>query len=172
MAGDRPTSRDPLGDAGLTVAPMGPELAPALVTFHEALTSATTRNRFFTVHPHLSVDEVVRFTTVDHHDREAFAALDPSGAIVAVARFDRLGPASSTAEVAFVVADAWQHHGIGAALFRLLASRAVAVGIERFVADTLAGNRAMRAVFRQAGYPCREEIDHGVVRVTIDLGPH
>ena len=69
------------------------------------------------------------------------------------------------------MADAWQHAGIGSALFARLAARARAVGIERLVADTLAGNRAMRAVFRHAGHPVDEHLVDGVVAVTIELSP-
>ncbi len=96
-------------------------------------------------------------------------ALDDAGEIVAVARFDRV--TSRTAEVAFVVADAWQHRGIGAALFTGLAGRAQELGIDQLVADTLAGNRAMRAVFRHAGHAVDEQLASGVVTVTIELSP-
>src|SRR5262249_17934604 len=87
--------------------PMAPSVAPALDRFHEGLSPATTRNRFFAVHPHLTEAELARFTTVDHVERDALVAIDGAGDVVAVARFDRLAPASPTAEVAFVVADRW-----------------------------------------------------------------
>ena len=47
-------------------------------------------------------------------------ALDPSGTIVAVGRFMRYHDEPDTAEAAFVVADAWQGHGIGPALLDVL----------------------------------------------------
>ena len=80
-----------------------------------------------------------------------------------------LSRGSPVAEVAFVVADAWQHLGIGAALFARLVERARALGIETFVADTLADNRAMRAVFRHAGYPIVETVTLGVAHIVIEL---
>jgi RimJ/RimL family protein N-acetyltransferase len=166
---DHRAAPDAIDEWGLRVVAMTPDLGAALEAFHETLTVATTRSRFFAVHPHLSPAEVTRFTTVDHRDREALVALDPAGAIVGVARFDRLVSGSPIAEVAFVVADEWQHRGIGAALFRRLVSRAVELGVERLVADTLAGNRAMRAVFRHAGFPCQEQLADGIVRVTIEV---
>jgi GNAT superfamily N-acetyltransferase len=162
---------DALDRLGARVLPISPALAPALVRFHETLSPATTRNRFFAVHPHLSVDEVTRFTTVDHRLREALVALDDDGEIIAVARFDVLPGPSGTAEVAFVVADAWQHRGVGSALFARLAARAQEVGVTQLVADTLAGNRAMRTVFLHAGHPVHEHITDGVVRVSISLPP-
>jgi len=161
--------RDPIAELGLRVEPMEPGLAAALVRFHESLSPATTRSRFFMAHPHLMVTEVTRFTEVDHDDREALVVLDGDRELVAVARFDRLAPGSAVAEVAFVVADSWQHRGIGAAVFAALVGRARELGVTRFVADTLAGNRAMRTVFRHAGYPVTEVVADGVVRVTIEL---
>jgi len=155
--------------AGLRVAPMTPDLAAALLRFHAALSPSTTRSRFFAVHPHLSAEEVRRFTTVDHVEREAIVALDADDEIAAVARFDRLGPRSSVAEVAFVVADGRQHQGVGAALFARITALAADHGVERLVADTLVGNRAMRAGFRHSRHPVVETISDGIVHVTIDL---
>lgn len=155
---------------GLHVVTMEPGLASALVRFHEALSAATTHNRFFTVHPHLSPEEVVRFTTVDHIQRDAIAVVDDDGEIVAVARLDRLEE-PSVAEIAFVIADEWQHHGLGSALFDRLVRRAQELGVTTLIADTLASNSAMRTVFRHAGYPIRERMETGVVSVTIELAP-
>ena len=160
---------DALDANGLRVVTMTPTLAPALNRFHEQLSAATITRRFFSVHPHLSPEELTRFTTVDHLDREALVALDDADEIVAVARFDRLSPGSSTAEVAFVVTDRWQHLGIGTALFARLAARSAELGVDTFIADTLATNRAMLAVFQHAGFPLRAQFDEGVVSVTIEL---
>jgi len=168
---DPAASADPLGDLGLRVVPMVPGLAPALVRFHESLSPATTRSRFFAVHPHLSADEVARFTAVDHLRREALVVLGRDDEIVAVGRFDVLPGATRAAEVAFVVADAWQHRGIGSALFARLVARARQVGVEELRAETLAGNRAMRAVFRRSGHAVTEQVADGVVAVTITLSP-
>jgi GNAT superfamily N-acetyltransferase len=152
----------------LVAVPMRAEMGPALVAFHETLSPATTRNRFFTLHPHLSPQEVEWFCGVDHVDREALVVLDGDD-IVAVARFDRLAPGSTHAEAAFVVTDTWQHRGLGGWLLRLLAERARQLGVTQLVADTLASNRAMQAVFRHCGLPCRASFDGGVVHVTIEV---
>jgi RimJ/RimL family protein N-acetyltransferase len=168
-ANDEVATVEPFERLGLRFIAMTPTRAPALTRFHETLTAATTHSRFFAVHPHLSPAELIRFTTVDHQDREALVALDDDGEIVAVARFDRLSGSPSVAEVAFVVADAWQHHGVGTALFARLASQAAELGVEQFVAETFAGNRAMRAVFRHSGYAVTEQLDDGIIRLTIEL---
>jgi len=147
--------------------PMDAGDAARLVRFHEALAPETTYLRFFSVHPHLSDPEVHRFTHVDHRDREAIVAL-AADEIVAVARFDRI-PEGEDAEVAFVVADAWQELGLGTALFRQLADRARAVGVRRFTAETLPHNRRMLNVFLHAGLPVQTTMQDGVVHADIEL---
>jgi RimJ/RimL family protein N-acetyltransferase len=148
--------------------PMLPTDGDRLLEFHHGLTPDTVRRRFFSLHPQLSADELHRFTHVDHVDREAIIAVSDDQ-IVAVGRFDRIG-GGPAAELAFVVADSWQGRGLGTALLSRLVARAREVGLTRLVAQTLADNRPMRAVFRQAGLPHSERLEGGVVDVTLDLG--
>ena len=56
------------------------------------------------------------------------------------------------AEVAFLVADAWQGQGIATILLAHLAARATAQGVTTFVADVLPANHKMIAVFRESGF--------------------
>jgi RimJ/RimL family protein N-acetyltransferase len=170
MSARADVSDGPDGTVILRVVAMDSSMAAALDEFHERLSPDTVRNRFFTFHPHLSPAELERFTTVDHQDRDAFVVFADQD-IVAVARLDRLGPGSSAAEVAFVVADGWQHRGLGGRLLRVLVDRAAQLGITRLEADTLASNRAMQAVFRQAGLPVSTSFHDGVVHVTIEVAP-
>jgi GNAT superfamily N-acetyltransferase len=151
----------------VSIRAISPSDIDALVRFHEGLTRETTRLRFFILHPHLTPNEVERFTHVDHHDREALVALAGPD-IIAVGRFDRL-PGSGDAEVAFVVADGWQAHGVGTRLLEQLAHRARAEGVTGFVADTLGENHRMREVFRHSGLKTESHNDAGVVHVVLDL---
>ena len=82
-----------------------------------------------------------------------------------------MGDGGDEAEVAFVVADAWQGRGLGSVLFERLAARARELGISRFVADTLFLNRRMLAVFRATGLPHAERLEGGVVHVVLELDP-
>jgi len=131
------------------VRPIEPTDADRLLKFHESLSPETTRLRFFAVHPYLNDTELARFTTVDHHDREALVAL-VEDALIGVARYDR-EPGTDEAEIAFVVADAWQGSGVGSLLLEHLAARARTEGVTRFVADTLSENRRMQNVFANSG---------------------
>jgi GNAT superfamily N-acetyltransferase len=143
--------------------------AARLVRFHGGLSRETTRLRFFILHPQLTAAEVTRFTTVDHDDREAIVAL-ADDELIGVARYDRLVPGGD-AEVAFVVADAWQGAGLGSRLLEHLAARARTQGVERFVAETLGENYKMLRVFAKSGLTAATSWDHGVTRLIMPLTP-
>ena len=151
----------------VTISPIQPSDAAALERFHASLSQETTRLRFFTVHPRLTDREVTRFTTVDHHAREALVMwLDDE--IIAVGRYDA-DAGNHQAEVAFVVRDDEQGHGAATVLLTRLAERAKEEGISRFVADTLADNRRMLEVFEHTGWQVSSGLDCGVVHVVMDL---
>ena len=87
-----------------------------LVHFHDHVSDRSCYLRFFSLGPHLSSNEVERFTRVDDENRLALVA-ELDDRLIGVARYDR-HPESNVAEVAFVVADDYQHHGIGSFLMR------------------------------------------------------
>jgi GNAT superfamily N-acetyltransferase len=151
------------------VRPIRPDDGPRLVEFHEALSAASVYLRFFTLHRHLSEKEVLRFTHVDYEDRLALVAEADDG-LVGVARFDRL-EGGDQAEVAFVVADAFQHQGLGSLLLRELVDAARPRGILHFSAETLEGNVAMMTVFRESGFDLETSVAQGVISVDFDIGP-
>lgn len=141
------TTRD---GSRLHVRPIRPEDAPGLADFHHHLSRRSIYRRFLFLHPDLSPGEIERFTCVDYVDRLALVVED-EGSLVAVGRYDRR-PGTAEAEVAFVVADRYQHHGIGALLLDLLADAARQRGIAAFVADTLVDNTEMLDVFLHSGF--------------------
>ena len=163
--------RDVVGAGGLRyhVRPIRPDDAPRLVAFHQLLSPHSVYLRFFTFHPTLSQGEVERFTTVDYVNRLALVAT-AGDRLIAVGRFDRV-PGGTEAEVAFVVADEYQHHGIGSLLLDELAHAAWQRGVEVFKADTLAENAAMLDVFRHAGFPVTSGIEYGTVTLRFPIEP-
>jgi len=148
------------------IRPIAPGDSARLTAFHGALSAESIRNRFFAVHPQLSAAEVAHFTHVDGRDRMAFVATQGS-AIVGVGRFERL-PASSDAEVAFVVADDHQRQGLGTRLLERLERAARPLGVTHFVADTLFSNTAMLHVLRRPNGSC-ERYEDGVVHVRFPI---
>ena len=151
------------------IRPIRPDDASRLVAFHQLLAPHSVYLRFFTYHPTLSQGEVERFTTVDYVNRLALVAT-AGDRLIAVGRFDR-APAETEAEVAFVVADEYQHHGIGSLLLDELARAAWQRGVEVFRADTLAENATMRDVFRHTGFPVTSGIEYGTVTLRFPIEP-
>jgi RimJ/RimL family protein N-acetyltransferase len=161
---------DVVMDFGLAhVRPIRREDATTLVAFHEGLSRQSQYLRFFTVHPHLSPAELQRFTRVDYHERLALV-VEVDGELVAVGRYDRID-GTSDAEVAFVVADPYQCHGLGAVLLHRLVEVAAARGITGFVAEVMPENQRMRAVFGESGFDIRTAFDQNVVTVTFPIAP-
>ena len=158
-----------LGDGiKATVRSIMPDDRAALLRFHAHLSGRSVRMRYFYPHLQLGADELDHLTQLDGTDRVAFV-VELDGDLIGVARYDRLGD-PTVAEVAFVVADEWQHHGIASYLLQRLAARARAVGIITFTAEVLAENAPMLAVFQQAGFPTETSCEQGTVSVAMAIG--
>jgi RimJ/RimL family protein N-acetyltransferase len=133
--------------------------------------SAESRRRRFLGHKnHLSEEELRFFTEADGINHVALAAFEidrqgQEGNCVAVARFIRTPDDEWLAEVALVVADAYQRLGIGRLLLRRLMTAAADRGIRRMQFYSLADNEPMRrlingfgaATFRSEGETMRGE---------------
>ena len=144
--------------------------APAIVDFHSRMSDRTRYLRYFSPYPRIPERDLERFVNVDHRDREAFVIV--SGLrIMAVGRYERLGPDSPEAEVAFVVEDAHQGRGIGSVLLEHLAEAARENGIVRFVAEVLPENGGMLRVFSDFGYQIQRRYDDGVVHLSFSIAP-
>jgi acyl-CoA synthetase (NDP forming)/RimJ/RimL family protein N-acetyltransferase len=151
------------------VRPIRPEDADALQAFHVAQSEASTFLRFFAALERLPDRDLARFTTVDHRDRVALVAVTGDDAIIGVARYDKIAP--DEAEVAFNIADAHHGRGLGSVLLEHLAAAARERGVRRFTAEVLPQNGRMIAVFREAGYSLRQQLEDGVVSVSFDIDP-
>ena len=122
----------------------------AIRAFLEGLSDESIGFRFF---GRPNFDWVTNWSVdVDYADRFALVAEGGSPpTILAHAAYIRgEGPA---AEVAFIVADAWQGRGISTILLAQLAEVANQHGISTFTAQVLPANHRMIDVFRQSGFP-------------------
>ncbi|WBB72140.1 GNAT family N-acetyltransferase [Micromonospora sp. WMMD1128] len=142
--------------------------ATAIVAMHARFSERTRYLRYFSPYPRIPERDLKRFVTVDHRDREAFVVL-AGERIVAVGRYERLGPASPEAEVAFVVEDAYQGRGIGSVLLEHLADAAGRHGIAHFVAEVLPANGTMLRVFADFGYQVQRQYADGVVHLSFPI---
>ncbi len=148
--------------------PIRPDDAGLLVGFHNHLSARSSYLRFFTFHPILSASEVERFTSVDYVDRLALV-VEVDGKLIAVGRLDR-HPGTSEAEVAFVVADEYQHHGLGSLLLDELAQAGRERGITMFLAETLFENHTMLDVFHHSGFVMTSNREYGTVTLRFGIG--
>jgi RimJ/RimL family protein N-acetyltransferase len=87
--------------------------------------------------------------------------------ILGVVRYEYIRP--ETAEVAFVVEDHWQGHGIATALLHRLAAYARQRDYTTFVAFTMGNNSRMMEVLRNSGFPCTAHYSAGEVEVDLDI---
>jgi len=140
-----------------------------LAEFHEHLSTQSVYRRFFFVHPKLSTSEIERFTHVDYRDRLALVAVKEDR-LLAVGRYERI-TGTTDAEVAFVVADEFQNHGIATLLLEHLATAALQHGITTFVAETLSENHEMIGVFMKSGFHVTTSTDYGTVNVRFPIQP-
>lgn len=151
------------------VRPIAPEDKDQLRIGLERLGTESNYHRFHRIVRALTDEELAYLTEIDHHDHEAWVAQvetdgrrEPAG----VARYVRLGE-TADAEAAVTVLDEYQGSGIGSFLFEVLGRAAEHNGIERFVGNVLAENRAMLEVFSFLG----AQFEHDVPYVTayVDL---
>jgi acyl-CoA synthetase (NDP forming)/GNAT superfamily N-acetyltransferase len=144
--------------------------APAIVELHSRLSDRTRYLRYFSPYPRIPERDLERFVNVDHRDREAFVLVS-GPRIMAVGRYERLGPESGEAEVALVVEDAHQGRGIGSVLLEYLAEAARDNDITRFVAEVLPENGGMLRVFSDFGYQIQRKYADGVVHLSFPIAP-
>lgn len=148
--------------------PIRPDDVGRLRAFHRRLSMDTQRLRFFTPLRELSPAMAENFCNVDHDKRTAIVICYPGeDAIRGVGRLEDMG--DGTAEVAFVLEDCLQGHGIGKALLSLLAAHARERGITTLTAMVLPENGAMLHVFRTCEFPSTFEIRDGAEYITLDI---
>ncbi|RMI28981.1 GNAT family N-acetyltransferase [Nocardia stercoris] len=109
-----------------------------------------------------------RLLDLEPGQREAVVAVDARG-IAGVARFARDAVDSDTAEIAILIADEWQHHGVGGQLLHRLVEQARHAGITLFRADLLAENTAARHLLSNVAPIVDERVTAGHSVLRLDL---
>ena len=120
----------------------------------ERMSTQSLQRRFFVTKRHFSETERAFFMDVDFKSQVAIVALleesDRRKAIVGGGRYVVFEP--GRAEMAFIVADAWQARGIGSILMRHLIKIARDAGLQELMGEVLPENSAMRRVFEKYGF--------------------
>jgi len=160
----------PLSD-GTTVLVRSVEPCDAgeLAAGYQLLSERSAYQRFFTILPRLSPQQLRFFTQVDHRDHEALGAVAPeTGQGVGIARFIRSDTDPASAELAIVVADDWQRRGVGFQLLRTLLRRAREENVTTISAEVLTDNSALLGLLRHFG-PVDIEVSGTTTTATLRL---
>jgi len=143
--------------------PIRPDDEPRLVSLYDRLSRFTAYQRFFTAMNRLPPDWAHFLANVDYRRRLALVVENPSDEeLIAVARYE-CTDRRDTAEIAFVVLDAWQNRGLGGSLINDLLAAAEARGISRFVAYVLADNTRMVSLLERVTEIVERTVESGVI---------
>jgi acetyltransferase len=122
--------------------------------------------------PEAVAREVARLGQAHMAQRRTVVALAIVGGVeqlIAVAELARDPGSSASAEIALVVADAYQREGIGSALCHYLMIVARQQGLAELRALVLAENVAVRRMVARSGAPYTAETRQGMTTIQIDL---
>jgi acetyltransferase len=160
----------------LNIRPIRPEDEPSLVRFHSTLSEQSVYRRYFALvklESRVRHERLTRLCFIDYDRQMAVVAerpvtASPSGEIVGVGRLIK-SPLQKEAELAAVVSDSFQRHGIGRVLVdRLLAfAKDERIGLLR--ASVLTKNLAMRKLLESEGFEFREGDDPDVLEGELAL---
>jgi acetyltransferase len=145
-----------------------PDDRAALAALPARVSADASYARFHGIVRVLTPRTLDRLLDLERGRHEAVIA-EADGGIVAVARYVRDTPASAEAEVAIVVADAWQRTGIGRKLMRELMTTAGQAGIRRFRGTMLPESASVRQFVTALAPTAPERFIDGKLVVTIDL---
>ena len=128
------------------------------------------QRRFFVPKKGFSEQEMAYFLNIDFESHVAIVAEiaeDGRPVIVGGGRYIVVQPGS--AEIAFVVVDAYQDQGIGTILMRHLALLAREAGLKELIAEVLPENAAMLKLFNKFGFRRGSKGSPQVVHLTMQL---
>jgi GNAT superfamily N-acetyltransferase len=113
------------------------------------LSPESVYRRFFTLYSHPPAGALRELADLDHDRRDAVVAV-VDGEVVGVARYAALAGQQRVAEIAVVVEDAWQGHGLGRRLLACVTGLARLHGMTTLTASVLADNRPAIGLLRAA----------------------
>ncbi len=152
----------------LTIRPMRPEDAEIEQAFVRGLSEESKHFRFSGALQELTPTMLVRFTQFDYDREMAIIAVVEEAekeVEVGVVRY-AIDLDGTSCEFALVVADEWQHKGIGRKLMEVLMNVARDKGMDIMEGDVLANNRGMLDLVSGLGFQVREGDDPCVKKVT------
>jgi len=145
--------------AELLIRPAQPTDEEMLSDMFYDLSDQSIINRFFSMLKSMPHRKLQEFCCIDYEKEMSLVAISrdgPSPKIVGVGSY-YLNPATDMAEIAFLVADAYQGKGIGTFLIKYMVKIAKEKKIKGFTAEVMRDNVAMIALMHKAGVPARSK---------------
>ena len=157
-----------LGGTDVLVRQLEPADRDAIATFLRSLSTETLYRRFFSV-PRVDDRLLDLVAWADHRCQESIVAV-VGDEVVGLASYERCQCEEGAADVAVVVSDARQHHGLGTILMRVLGGVARRRGIDRFTASMLADNRPVVDFVHRQAPTARLRFERGELEMDLRLG--
>ena len=160
-----------------TIRPIRPEDEPLMAEFHRTLSDRTVYLRYFasiSLNARIAHERLLRICFGDY-EREIVLVVEhvnpASGVkgIVAVGRLNKLRGQNNEAEVAILVADAYQNGGLGRELLRRLIEIARQEKLSRVSSEMLGDNLGMQIISKRLGFHMRSRLDSPSITATLDL---
>jgi GNAT superfamily N-acetyltransferase len=158
---------DVTGSPSLTQ--LEPEDADPLRRFWSRLSPESRYRRFMIPLASLDAALLTVLLNINHWDREAMVAL-VAGEIVGLASYARTEARRDAADLAVVVADAWQRQGLATRLLFALSGRAEQAGIARFEVMIQSDNCAALGLLRRLRAAAGLRFSSGVLLGTVSIG--
>src|ERR1039458_6834888 len=155
----------------LTFRPIHPTDEPRMRDLFYKLSAATIYYRFMSHSKRVSRQQIQDFVYIGHRNDVTIVGTLPEAygeEIIAVGSY-YLDSKTNLAEVAFVVSDQWQNHGIGTFLLKHLMRVARRNGIRGFTAEVLTENKAMQAVINKSNYKIQSKLNGNVYSYEMDF---
>jgi acetyltransferase len=151
----------------IVIRPIRPEDAEIEKRFVKRLSPEAKFFRFMNSLQELSQDMLIRLTQLDYDRELALVAITDSETEeteLGVARYFT-NPDGETAEFALVVADEWQHRGLGTRLMSCLIDAARERGLKSIQGEVLANNVKMLGLMKKLAFACRTNADDPTIIV-------
>ncbi len=152
------------------VRPIKPEDEPLMAEFFYSLSEETIRFRFMQQKKTITHEELVRYCQIDYDRELALVALikkDEKRKIIGVVRLIKY-PDEENAEMAIVVADAWQGRGLGWLLFNQMIYISKQLGLKRIWMSILQENTKMIRFAKRCGFQLKER-EEDILKMVLEL---
>jgi len=155
----------------LVVRPVRPTDEELLSDMFYDLSDQAIINRFFSMLKSMPHRKLQQFCCIDYNKEMSLVAITKAGPkqkIVGLGSY-HLNPATHRAEIAFLVADAWQAKGIGSFMMQSLVKIARSKNFKGLTAEVMRDNVAMIALMHKSGVPPKSVPVDGSYLFTMDF---